>query len=253
MMIQKQPLSMEFYAQLFAKTAHQEKSNSKINMNVKQEYNEAGFDGDNSTTCTREDLKSPTSSHSTDALEESYHSPRKSSQSPVKLMVEEPALFVLTKEFPDWDLQKIVEFVDSGKTKADLQVRNLRTKEEMQAKKKEKTQKKKVEENEEWLSEEEVALAIEQFTEEAMKIIKLDDLNQDKVYKILEKNGFEVRKALCLVKKNVTFYIKYFKISKWMVFGSTKNEPSGAPLPCPPKERLISTPQSNTQQKGSAN
>lgn len=76
----------------------------------------------------------------------------------------------------------------------------------------EKTQKSKEPKEEEWLTEEEVNEAMAQFTEEAKKIIKLEQLNQDKVYKILDKNGFEVKKALCLVKKNVTFYIKYFKV-----------------------------------------
>mmetsp|Transcript_39061 Transcript_39061/g.34747 ORF Transcript_39061/g.34747 Transcript_39061/m.34747 type:complete len:88 (-) Transcript_39061:2932-3195(-) len=83
----------------------------------------------------------------------------------------------------------------------------------MEAKKSQKNQKKTQETEEEWLTEEQVQEAMEEFTEEAQKIIKLDQLNQDKVYKILDKNGFEVKKALCLVKKNVNFYIKYFKIT----------------------------------------
>jgi len=35
-------------------------------------------------------------------------------------------LFVLTKEFPDWDLGKIAEFINEGKTKNDLIQRDLR-------------------------------------------------------------------------------------------------------------------------------
>lgn len=168
-----------------------------------------------SSVSTRHDIKSP-STHSAETFEEGENHSQSSGSEITKTsppIVEEPALFVLTKEFPDWDLQKIVEFIDSGKTKADLQVRNLRTKEEMEAKKSQKNQKKTQETEEEWLTEEQVQEAMEEFTEEAQKIIKLDQLNQDKVYKILDKNGFEVKKALCLVKKNVNFYIKYFKIT----------------------------------------
>jgi hypothetical protein len=123
-------------------------------------------------------------------------------------IVEPPALTVLTKEFPDWDLGKIAEFLNEGKTKDDLVHRDLRNQKNESEKKE--TKKEKVENDEDFISEEEVGQMIVEFNRKLKEIFKCSDINQEKVYATLAKNNFEMRKAVTLVKKNTSFYRKYF-------------------------------------------
>lgn len=137
--------------------------------------------------------------------EEDLHSPQPKSQ---PCEIEPPALFVLTKEFPDWDLGKIAEFINDGKTKDDIVSRDLRsTKKETE---KPVVEKKTPKEEDEELSEGEVKEMIEEFTMKLREIFNYKDINQEKVYATLCKNNFEMRKVVTLVKKNVSFYRKYF-------------------------------------------
>jgi len=125
-------------------------------------------------------------------------------------IVDPPALTVLTKEFPDWDLGKIAEFLNDGKTKDDLVHRELRN--NKNESEKQVTKKEKAEEEEEYVSEEEVHQMMNEFNKKLKEIFKCSEINQEKVYATLCKNNFELRKAVTLVKKNTSFYRKYFCI-----------------------------------------
>lgn len=125
-------------------------------------------------------------------------------------IVEPPALTVLTKEFPDWDLGKIAEFLNDGKTKDDLVHRDLRN--NKNESEKIEIKKEKMDEEEEFVSDEEVNQMMNEFNRKLREIFKCSEINQEKVYATLCKNNFELRKAVTLVKKNTAFYRKYFCI-----------------------------------------
>jgi len=122
--------------------------------------------------------------------------------------ITEPALFAVTKVFPDWDLIKILDYCYRGKKVEDPVPRNLRHKDQ---KKEEVEDKPSGEPEGDYLTEEEVTLLVATLCDKLKELLGFSNLNQDKVLKILEKNGMDIKRTISLIKKNVNFYKKYFQ------------------------------------------
>ena len=67
--------------------------------------------------------------------------------------------------------------------------------------------------DEEFLSEREVERIVEEMSSKVKEIFQFENVNRDKIIKILDKNGMDVKKTVSLVKKNLNFYKKYFQAS----------------------------------------
>jgi hypothetical protein len=126
-------------------------------------------------------------------------------------MVEPPPLTILTKEFPDWDLGKIAEFINDGKTKDDIVSRELRSNKRDVGQ--EDVKKKRIETEDE-ISEEELTEKISLFSINVKNLFGFAEVKQEKIFSTLCKNDFDTRKAFTLIKKNRAFYRKYFQLEQ---------------------------------------
>lgn len=121
--------------------------------------------------------------------------------------VEEPALCCVTKLHPDWDLIRILDFYCRGKVIEEPKNRTLRSKlprssnEDQEDKGQE----------EEFISEDELGSLMRDLNQKLEEFLGFSNLDQEKVYKILDKNGMDIKKTMSLIKKNAKFYKKYFQ------------------------------------------
>jgi len=125
--------------------------------------------------------------------------------------IEPPALTVLTKEFPDWDLGKIVEFVGLGRGRNDLVKRPLRGAEDYAYE--ELFVQKPEEDESENLSEEQKEELFEEYIKRLTELLGYSNLDREKVRKILTRKKYNLHKALIFVRKNLSFYKKYFTLN----------------------------------------
>jgi len=119
-------------------------------------------------------------------------------------------LFVLTKRFPNWDLIRILDYCCRGKKLDEPNARSLRSRET-----KSENEEKEIgaSNEEEYLSQDEVERTVGEMSDKIREIFGFNEVNKDKVMKILDKNGMDVKRTVSLVKKNLNFYKKYFQAS----------------------------------------
>lgn len=123
-------------------------------------------------------------------------------------VMEPPALTMLTKEFPDWDLGKIVEFVELGRGKNDLVKRPLRGAEDYEYE--ELYLQKEEEDESQNLTEEQKEEIYEEYLKKLKGLLGYNELDLEKVRKILVRKKYNLHKALIFVRKNLSFYKKFF-------------------------------------------
>jgi len=155
-------------------------------------------------------------------------------RSPVN--IEPPALIEFTKDFPTWDLAKIFAYVGKGKTKDDLVVRTTREKskrpsyargikeddiehnswDEKSVNKKPKThlsKKKKSEDAPEESKKNDLEVLCE-FQEDLQKLFKTTELDQQKIFEVLQKFNMNPEKAISAVIKNLSYYQETLILNK---------------------------------------
>jgi hypothetical protein len=213
-MLLRQALSNAAQANLLRKT--------EIPTNVKEERDNStcGDKEDASTTFPHDDKSSPVISHSEieyGKSEVGIHSPSNfhdetgsvKDEFPTRDIspVEEPALFCVTKLHPDWDLLRILDFYCRGKVVEEPKNRTLRSKlskAECDAEPGKETES-------DFISDDELVSMMRDLNQKLEIFLGFANLDQDKVYKILDKNGMDIKKTMSLIKKNSKFYKKYFQ------------------------------------------
>ncbi len=126
------------------------------------------------------------------------------------ITIEPPALTALTKEFPDWDLGKIVEFVELGRGRNDLVKRPLRGAEDYAYE--ELFLQKEEEDESQYLSEEDKEERYQEYIKNLKGLLGYNELDLEKVNKILIRKKYNLHKALIFVRKNLSFYKKFFTL-----------------------------------------
>jgi hypothetical protein len=195
---------------------------AEIPTNVKEERDNStsGDKEDASTTFPHDDKSSPVISHSEveyGKSEVGIHSPSNfqdeagsvKDEFPTRdiSQVDEPALCCVTKLHPDWDLLRILDFYCRGKVIEEPKNRTLRSK----LPKAEDDAEPGKEIEGDFISEDEVISLMKDLNKKLESFLGFANLDQDKVYKILDKNGMDIKKTMSLIKKNSKFYKKYFQ------------------------------------------